>query len=158
MYQEYLCSDLSFYKKEASVSLKKYSITKRIALVTYVVILAYGTLIGRQADHDPLSIVFSGWMISYRQGSWDFNPVYNIFLLTPLMFLLLLNFPQIGGKTRDQLLKRSVIIGLLVSLFIECNQLIFCIGTFQISDLVYNTISSLIGGYLYQVYSKYLSK
>ena len=131
---------------------------KRIMLAAYVVLLAYGTLLGRANYPDPLSIVFSGWMIAKRAGGWDWNPIYNIFMLTPLMFLLLWNFPKLCGKSKKQLLIRSAYIGFLVSLFIECNQLIFCVGTFQISDLVYNTISSVLGGWGYGSWMRYIWK
>lgn len=134
------------------------SIIKRIALGGYIGIVAYATLLSRTPDHDPLSVVFSGWLISYGVDGWDFRPLYNALMLTPLMFLLLLNFPQIAGKSTAQLLKRAAWIGFLTSLFIECSQLIFCVGTFQISDLVYNTVSSVIGGYLYEMHKRYLDR
>lgn len=134
------------------------SIIKRIALGGYIGIVAYATLFSRTPDHDPLSVVFSGWLISYGADGWDFRPLYNALMLTPLMFLLLLNFPKIGGQNTAQLLKRAAGIGFLISLFIECSQLIFCVGTFQISDLVYNTVSSVIGGWVYQMWRKRIGK
>ena len=46
------------------------------------------------------------------------------------------------------------VLAFVISLFIEVNQLLFQVGTFQISDLVYNTLSGLIGYILYRILYK----
>lgn len=51
-----------------------------------------------------------------------------------------------------------ILISFGISFFIEINQLIFAIGTFQVSDLVYNTISGVIGGVIYKMSYKITSK
>lgn len=54
-----------------------------------------------------------------------------------------------GGSTMsDRWLNQSKII----------HQLIFAIGTFQVSDLVYNTISGVIGGVIYKMSYKITSE
>ena len=51
-----------------------------------------------------------------------------------------------------------ILISFGISFFIEINQLIFAIGTFQVSDLVYNTISGVIGGVIYKMSYKITSE
>ena len=104
------------------------------------------TLIGR-THTDPLSAVFTGWLPFKRyDGTWNIDAVYNIFLLTPIIF-------SINGVHPFALKKnwkyKATILSFIISFFIEINQLIFSIGTFQISDLVYNTLSGVIGGWLF---------
>lgn len=41
--------------------------------------------------------------------------------------------------------------GMCVSLFIECNQVIFHRGTFQIADIVYNSLGALFGIGIYLI-------
>ena len=57
-------------------------------------------------------------------------------------------------KTKKDVFLRIVVLAFVISLFIEVNQLLFQVGTFQISDLVYNTLSGLIGYILYRILYK----
>lgn len=112
----------------------------------YMVLLLYLTLIGRK-QVDPLVNVFGGWLPFRRNDqTWNVDAIYNIFLLTPMTFFFDKSFPRIVKKN---FIRKRILISFGVSFFIEINQLIFKIGTFQISDLVYNTISGVIGGIIY---------
>jgi len=46
------------------------------------------------------------------------------------------------------------LIAFLSSLLLESAQWITCLGTFQIADLVYNTISGVLGVVAYQIFSQ----
>lgn len=106
--------------------------------------------------HDPLINVFGGWLPFKRSNqTWNIDALYNIFLLTPLTFFLGKSFPHI---TKKNLFKKMILISFGISFFIEINQLIFAIGTFQVSDLVYNTISGVIGGVIYKMSYKITSE
>lgn len=131
--------------------IREKKVIKRIGLIVYSIILFYTTLIGRQ-HCDPLSSLFTGWIVYYRNGKWNFDALYNLFLLTPFAFLMLWNFSGISSGDRNSILFRCIVMSFIVSLFIECNQLLFRIGTFQIADLVYNTISGVIGYYVYHAF------
>lgn len=125
------------------INLKK--VIYAIVLIIYLIIVLYMTLIGR-THTDSLSAVLSGWLPFKRyDGTWNIDAIYNIFLLTPITFLLNRIFPI---TKKRKLVKKAIIVSLLISSFIEINQLIFEIGTFQIADLGYNTISVGIGGIL----------
>lgn len=126
-----------------------------ILLILYLILLLQMTLIGR-IHTDPLSAVFTGWLPFKRyDGTWNIDTIYNIFLLTPLTFFLSKSFPHI---TKKNLFKKMILISFGISFFIEINQLIFAIGTFQVSDLVYNTISGVIGGVIYRMSYKITSE
>lgn len=59
-----------------------------ICLVCYVVLLLYTTLIGREHTN-PFHAVFEGWLPFRRyDGIWNLDTIYNIFLLTPITFLI----------------------------------------------------------------------
>lgn len=122
-----------------------------ICLVCYVVLLLYTTLIGREHTN-PLHAVFEGWLPFRRyDGTWNLDTIYNIFLLTPITFLISKVFII---KTKKDIFLKIVGLAFVISLFIEINQLLFQVGTFQISDLVYNTLSGLIGYILYRILYK----
>ena len=72
-------------------------------------------------------------------------------MLTPITFLISRVF---SIKTKKDVFLRIVVLAFVISLFIEVNQLLFQVGTFQISDLVYNTLSGLIGYILYRILYK----
>ena len=113
--------------------------------------IIYTTLIGREHTN-PLHAVFEGWFPFRRyDGTWNLDAIYNIFLLTPITFLISKVFTI---KTKKDIFLKIVGLAFAISLFIEMNQLLFQVGTFQISDLVYNTLSGLIGYILFKIIYK----
>jgi glycopeptide antibiotics resistance protein len=117
-----------------------------VLLILYLLLLLQMTLIGR-THTDPLSAVFTGWLpFKNYNATWNIDAVYNIFLLTPIIFLINGIHPFILQKNWKC---KMAMLAFLISFFIEINQLIFSIGTFQIADLVYNTLSGIIGGELF---------
>jgi len=119
-----------------------------ILLILYLLLLLQMTLIGR-IHTDPLSAIFLGWLPFKRyNGTWNIDAIYNIFLLTPITFFINGVHPFVSQRNWKL---QIVILSFLISFFIEINQLIFSIGTFQIADLVYNTLSGVIGGELFKI-------
>jgi glycopeptide antibiotics resistance protein len=51
----------------------------------------------------------------------------------------------------SKLMVIAVAVSFVMSSVIEVSQVIFCVGTLQISDLVYNTISGAMGAVVYYV-------
>lgn len=59
-----------------------------VLLILYLLLLLQMTLIGR-THTDPLSAVFTGWLpFKNYNATWNIDAVYNIFLLTPIIFLI----------------------------------------------------------------------
>jgi len=119
-----------------------------VLLFIYTSFLLYITLLGRSHFSNPLGYIWSGWLPFQNPFTkqWNFDAVGNIVMFIPFIFLLLSCFSRISDKNP---LIRSLLISFLFSLFIETTQLVISIGTFQIADLVYNTVS---GGMGYVVY------
>lgn len=125
----------------------------RILWLLWTVILLHVTIIGRSIDYDPLSQVFTGWKVVKMWDTWNFDALYNILMFIPYTLLLYMGWPHFLsiGDQWPEVIRQSIKISFLSSLFIETTQLIFSCGTFQLSDLTYNTISGVIGGLIYFV-------
>ena len=76
------------------------------------------------------------------------NIVGNIALFVPLGFLL----PSLFAGFRS--VKYIAILALLLSLLAEILQYIFTIGVFDVDDIIYNTVGSIIGFYLFKHFNK----
>lgn len=86
-------------------------------------------------------------------GHWQVanNAKNNLLMLIPFGFLICCTFPKMRGKTG---IIRTMQISFCLSLFIESMQGLFSIGTFQFSDLFYNTVSGGVGAGLYYLKGK----
>lgn len=95
----------------------------------------------------PFENIWGGWGYENWKYIYDFRLLYNLLMFAPIFFILYLMYKNILKKPIDNktLVILSVIISLLYSVVIEALQIIFRVGTFQISDLVYNTLGGLIG-------------
>lgn len=94
---------------------------------------------------NSLEAIFEGWFIEKLKYSFDFRPIENILMFTPFAIVLCCYFYKFYNFSGKKLILLSGALSMLMSLIIEITQLILCIGTFQISDLVYNTLSGIIG-------------
>jgi glycopeptide antibiotics resistance protein len=122
-----------------------------LLFVSYSGLVLYLTLFGRPVyPGNPLGIVLGGWDFRLMEDGSDVHAFYNLFMLTPAAFMLLCILPD---RTRSFLtvLRIAVVFSFAASLFIEVSQVIFCLGTMQISDLVYNTFSGALGGSIYYI-------
>lgn len=121
-----------------------------IYLLTYCYMVLYRTLLCRTATYVPLSKVWRDWgIVKCNPLKIDPSPlVGNIALFTILILLILLNFSHKFKDDKDILIKCTVL-SFVLSLSIEVMQLITCRGTFQISDLTYNTVGGLLGAVIY---------
>ena len=101
---------------------------------------------------NPLSNVMGSWGLYNEQGELTTEAIENLALFIPFAVLLLWALQEKYWKENlkfGQILWRAVKTVFLFSLCIEFAQLFFRLGTFQISDLVYNTLGGAIGGILY---------
>lgn len=108
-------------------------------------------LLGRTKRWEPFSKLYTGWIVTKKGNNIDWLPLLNLFLFSPMLFLLNDMFPHFFEKHRY--IKASLI-AFLSSLLLESAQWITCLGTFQIADLVYNTISGVLGVVAYQIFSQ----
>lgn len=137
---------------------------KAAFLVFYTSMVLFRTLINRKLWPDPLSNVMGGWWI-WTTGI-DGNQVLttecfeNLILMLPFSLLLLWTMGEkITGEKAGagKIIWKGLQSAFLFSLTIELLQLLLRLGTFQISDLVYNTLGGGAGGACYYLVRKLLS-
>lgn len=116
--------------------------------------ILFRTLLNRNMWANPLSEVLGGWGLYNEKGELTTEAIENLFLFIPFMILLLWSYREriLGEKVRlIRTLWQSLKITFLFSLSIEFLQLFLRLGTFQLSDLTYNTLGGLMGGLLYWI-------
>lgn len=117
-------------------------------LILYTTMVLCRTLLIRKIWPNPLSKVFGGWWIwntnACGQRHLSSDCFGNLIMLMPMVALSVWTFPEWFRKRGY--IKGSFLLAGETSLAIETLQLVFRLGTFQISDLVYNTAGGVIVG------------
>ena len=121
-------------------------------LVFYIAMILFRTLLNRDMWRNPISNVIGVWGLYNENGELTTEIIENLVLFIPFTVLLLWSF-------REKIISRSVKLFVTLwksievvfafSLMIEFLQLFLRLGTFQLSDLFYNTLGGLIGGFIY---------
>lgn len=130
---------------------------KKYILFFYITMVLFKTLINRNICMNPLSDIWGVWGIyTYNsvtgQRVLTSECIENFLLLMPYIILIFWNFEEkIFGKKVyiGKIVLESIKIAFLSSLTIELLQLLLRLGTFQISDLFFNTVGGLVGGIIY---------
>ena len=121
-------------------------------LVFYTAMILFRTMLNRNMWANPLSNVFGNWGLYNEKGELTTEAIENLILFIPFVILMMWNFREklLGEKVRlIRTLWQSLKITFAFSLSIEFLQLFLRLGTFQLSDLAYNTAGGLLGGMLY---------
>lgn len=122
-------------------------------LAFYTAMILLKTVLNRAIWPDPLEKIFGGWGL-YENGQFTTESIENFILFVPFSSLLLWAFQKElldesenirFGKT---VWKATKVVAVF-SFLIEFTQLLFHLGTFQISDLTYNTLGGAVGGVIY---------
>ena len=116
---------------------------KLFCLVFFTIMILFRTLLNRNMWMNPLSDVMAGWWIWSTQADGTVTLTTecfeNIALMLPFTFLLM-------WTAKEKFLKEK---GRQICFTIEFLQLFLRLGTFQLSDLCYNTLGGAIGGVMY---------
>lgn len=121
-------------------------------LVFYTTMILFRTLLNRDMWTNPLSDVIGVWGIYNKNGELTTEVIENLMLFIPFSVLLMYSLKsKILGQYRGLkwIFWKSVKVVFLFSVVIEFLQLFLRVGTFQLSDLFYNTLGGLIGGLIY---------
>ena len=132
---------------------KLVSILKKTWLLLFLFFLSFilvCTLFSRQSII-PYKSVLKGLRL-YDNGRWNMQCIENILLFVPYTFFYL------QALAPEKPLKAVFSLSLLTSLFIELSQLIFWLGAFQLSDLIYNVIGGMIGWGLWNTWKTVTKK
>lgn len=141
---------ITWFKKEASFR-------KMFLLVFYIGIIVFRTLLNRTMWANPVSNVIGVWGLHIeKNGEMVFTTEVpeNLILFIPFTVLLLWIYQEklIGEEVKlGKVLWQSTKIVFLFSFTIEMLQLFLRLGTWQLSDLFYNTLRGFIGGLIYWI-------
>ena len=122
-------------------------------LAFYTAMILLRTVLNREIWFDPLGKIFGGCGL-YEDGVFTTESIENFILFIPFSILLLWAFQQeLLGESKSigfgKTVWKATKVVAVFSFMIEFTQLLFHLGTFQISDLTYNTLGGAIGGIIY---------
>lgn len=120
---------------------------KLFALAFVTSMILFRTLLNRNLWMNPLSKVMGGWGIwetvnGERQLTTEC--IENVILMMPFTGMAMWTF-----DVKKRVVWKSIKLGLCFSVSIEMLQLLLRVGTFQVSDIVYNTLGGMLGGLVY---------
>ena len=132
---------------------KKSVFFRKLFLLTFVTsLILFRTLLNRNLWMNPLSDVMSGWCIwETVNGEQKLTTecILNVIMMVPFSATVILTFRKKIGNRLKKILCFSSNIAFKFSLMIEILQLLLRLGTFQLSDIFYNTVGGVLGGLLY---------
>ena len=143
--------------KEWMNNFKKSKKFRRIFYFVFIVVMIlFKTLLVRNVNFNPTGNVVGVWGFYRHDGTFTTEIVENIVLFIPFIFFLFFMLEVTSKKTTKFLavMGKSILISFLSSLTIEMLQLFLHLGTWQLSDLAFNTLGGVIGGFIYWVSAK----
>ena len=126
-----------------------------LAFVTSLIL--FRTLLNRQLWMNPLSDVMGGWGIWGTVNSEQkltTECIENVIMMVPFSSVVMWTFQEKMEKGLKKILWQSGKITFCFSVSIEMLQLLLRLGTFQLSDIFYNTVGGVLGGLVYYVAMK----
>lgn len=130
------------------------SFRRLFALAFYSAMILFRTMFNRSVWVNPLSDIFGGWTIYNANGELTTENIENLLLFIPFTVLLLWKSntdSDIKAKTW-KMLWCSFKATFAFSVAIEFSQLFFKLGTFQFSDIFFNTLGGILGGIIFYIY------
>ena len=110
-----------------------------IALIFYLIIIFFCGVLNRDSGTSNTVKLELFWGYDEQKDYLINDKLINVASFIPIGVLAVLIFKK------SRLLK-TLIIGFFVSLAIECSQLIWHRGVFDVDDLFNNTLGTLVGG------------
>ena len=139
---------VTWYKEfKASVFFRKLFL---LAFVTSLIL--FRTLLNRNLWMNPLSKVMGGW------GIWETvngeqklttECIENVIMMVPFSAVVMWTFQKKAGNSWKNIVWQSGMVAFIFSIVIEVLQLLLRLGTFQLSDIFYNTVGGVVGGVCY---------
>lgn len=115
-------------------------------------LILFRTLLNRQLGMNPLSNVMGGWGIwetANGERQMTTECIENVIIMVPFSAVVMWTFGEKIGNSCKKILWQSGKIAFIFSISIEMLQLLLRLGTFQLSDLFYNTVGGVVGGLMY---------
>lgn len=130
---------------------------KLFFLVFVTSLILFRTLLNRNLWMNPLSDIMGDW------GIWETvngeqklttECIENVIMMMPFSAVVMWTFEEKMEKGWKKIVWQSGKIAFIFSVSIEMLQLLLRLGTFQLSDIFYNTVGGVLGGLLYCVVMK----
>ena len=128
----------TFKRFKSDVKFRRY-----FYFVFFTTMILFKTLFYRSLWLNPLSDVIGVWGLHNKEGNLTTQVIENVIMFVPFTVLFF------WADKFVYLIWQSVKVSFIFSLSIELSQLIFRLGTFQLSDLFYNTLGGVLGGIIY---------
>lgn len=131
---------------------------RKLFFLAFVIsMILFRTLLNRKMWMNPLSDVMGGWGIwktvnGERQLTTEC--IENIIMMVPFSAVVMWTFEEKLGNGWKKILRQSGKIAFIFSVSIEMLQLLLRLGTFQLSDIFYNTVGGVLGGLMYYAVMK----
>lgn len=126
--------------------------------IFYIFLVLSRTMLTRPYHVNPLSNVIGNWGLHTDEGKLNIEPFENFIMFIPLPILAFLackeSFFYRKRVSIWSVLAKTVFLSFTTSVVIEVIQLFLRLGTFQLSDLFFNTMGGLFGGILYCIFFK----
>ena len=126
---------------------------RKLFLLAFVTsLILFRTLLNRNLWMNPLSNVMGGWSLwetvnGERQLTTEC--IENVIMMMPFSTVVMWTFQEKTGNNWKKILWQSGKIAFIFSVSIEMLQLLLRLGTFQLSDIFYNTVGGVFGGLMY---------
>lgn len=120
---------------------------KLFGLTFVTSMILFRTLLNRNLWMNPLSNVMDGWAIweiVNGERTLTTECIENVILMMPFTAMVMLTF-----DVDERVVWKSTKLAFVFSVSIEMLQLLLRLGTFQVSDIVYNTLGGMLGGMCY---------
>lgn len=121
-----------------------------LAFVTSMIL--FRTLLNRNLWMNPLPKIMGGWGIwETKNGEQVLTTecIENVIMMVPFSAVMMWTFEEKIGICWKKILWQSGKIAFIFSISIEMLQLLLRLGTFQLSDIFYNTVGGVLGGVCY---------
>ena len=126
---------------------------RKLFLLAFVTsLILFRTLLNRNLWMNPLSKVMGGW------GIWETvngeqklttECIENVIMMVPFSAVVMWTFQKKAGNGWKNIVWQSGRVAFIFSIVIEVLQLLLRLGTFQLSDIFYNTVGGVVGGVCY---------
>ena len=130
------------------------SFRRVFCLAFYTSMILFRTLFNRGLWFNSLNNLLGTWGLYDKNGVFTTEVIENLLLFIPFTILYLWVFREKLLEKQMGFFKtvwRATRLTFLVSFVIEFLQLFLRVGTFQLSDLFYNTLGGFIGGLIYWI-------
>ena len=133
--------------------LKESVFFRKLFLLAFVTsMILFRTLLNRNLWMNPLSKIMGGWGIwETKNGEQVLTTecIENVIMMVPFSAVVMWTFGEKIGNGWKKILWYSGKIAFVFSISIEMLQLLLRLGTFQLSDIFYNTVGGVVGGVCY---------